>query len=762
LLDHARVSIGGGQAWAALLVILLTFTIARSTVTAGWVRGIDAVTLIALVAAVLMGILALLPIPWPPALTLGTLGGAAVSIFAAWPYMHAQHPDDVIGEKLLVVWWGRISDGSAAGDPSFYLLLITLLMWVTGGWLSWCVLRWRKPLLGLIPGAAAFATNVLNSPDNQNGYTLAMLVLTLALLLWTNYIGSVAGAHRANVKLTGDARWDFWESGLVAMAGLIVLAIMLPPLSTSDRTVDLENSMFSGWAQIQQRINHPGMSGVGRGGVGTTGFSTDVKLSGPLLKTRDVVFIYTAPGFTGTRYFRGVNATATFGGEWRYPSSSGLQQVLPKNQEPSYGETYQKLALSIVDVTMRRPPTGNEDIIFYPGEIFKTDRVTVANQVPVQFFGQGSTLWTVDRLSSIQPNSSYGNYKVVVGASTATIDDLRSAGTAYPDWVKPYSSVPKGAAYRNPGVMQKIHDLALRVTKDANAITPYDQATAIENYLRSDQFTYTLTPPPTSPGMDPMDFFLFVSHKAYCEYFATAMGDMLRSLGIPTRLVNGYGPGNFDSTVNAYVVRGEDAHTWVEAYFPSYGWIQFEPTRDVENSYQPIPRGTTGGCIRENGCSSPSDPSNGSSGGVAPPIKNPRGEADPGQGSGGFAVKVPDAGTLTTVLGVLVAILLLLLAAVSRYLRPRTVMGVWKRMLVLAHMAGAERRPGETPNELSQRLQQEFPEASEPVSSLAKGFAVAAYAPPGVASTSRSSVMESWSVLRPMLLRRVLARLKPR
>ncbi len=749
----------GGQTWTALLIILLTFTIARSTVTVGWVRGIDVIPLIAVGAAILMGMLALLPIPWPPALALGTLWGGAVALIATWPTLHAQHPDDVMGPKLLGVWWGRITDGSAAADPSFYLLLISLLMWITGGWLSWCVLRWRKPLLGLIPGAAAFATNLLNAPDNQNGYTLAVLVLTLALLLWTNYTGSIAGAHRANVKLTGDARWDFWESGLVAMAGLIVLAIMLPPLSTADRTVDVENSLFSGWAQLQERISHPGLSGVGHG-IGTTGFTTEVKLSGPLMRTRDVVFTYTTPGgFTGNRYFRGVDVTLPLGGEWRYPSSNGLHQMLQKNQVPPYAEDYPKLALSKVDVKMRRPPAGNEDILFYPGQLFKADRVTLANQVPPLT----NSLWTLDRLSSIHPATSYGTYEVLVGSSTATADDMRGASTQYPDWLSPYTSLPGDGRYRNPAVLRGIHDLAVKVVTDANAVTPYDKATAIESYLRSDQFTYMLQPP-TSPGMDPMQFFLFVSHKAYCEYFATAMGDMLRSLGIPTRLVNGYGPGSFEPTEGAWVVRGEDAHTWVEVYFPGYGWIPFEPTKDSDNIYQLIQRGSSGqACLRDNGCDSPGSAGNGGPGGTVPiGPKNPKGEADTGQLPGGFAVRIPDASTLTTLLGVLVAIVLLLLAAASRYLRPRTVMGVWKRMLTLAHLAGAERRPGETPNELSQRLQQTFPEASEPVSSLASGFAVAAYAPPDVASTVRASIMESWSALRPMLLRRVLARLRPR
>ena len=88
-------------------------------------------------------------------------------------------------------------------------------------------------------------------------------------------------------------------------------------------------------------------------------------------------------------------------------------------------------------------------------------------------------------------------------------------------------------------------------------------------------------------------------------------------------------------------------------------------------------------------------------------------------------------------------------------------MAVWKRTLALASLAGAERRPGETPLELGRRLRRTFPETAEPVTALADGFVVAAYAPPDVASTTRSSVMEAWVSLRPMLLRRVFQRLRP-
>src|SRR5205807_894332 len=383
LLDRARQWMGAGRFWSAVIVLLLTISVAKSTSTVHWVDGIDVIVPIAIFGALLLAVLAMLPVSEPVGLGIGAVLAPVAAVLGAWPEIHARHPTDVIGPQLIGTWWSRINDGSASSDPSFYLFLICLLMWVTGAWLSWCVLRWRKPMLGLIPGAAAFATNLLNVPTDQNGYTLAMLVLTLALLLWTNYTGSIANAVRARVKLTGDARWDFWESGLVAMAGLIVLGIMLPPLSTSDRTLDLESGVFTSWAQLQQRLSNPGIFRTG-GGHGVTGFSEDVKLSGSLQRTRDVVFIYTVVGdYAGPKYFRGVNATLTLGGEWRYPPQNGYQQIIPKNQFPDFSENYEKLAGATIDVTMRAPPVGFADVLFYPGQLYKIDRTTIATQVPL-------------------------------------------------------------------------------------------------------------------------------------------------------------------------------------------------------------------------------------------------------------------------------------------------------------------------------------------------------------------------------------------
>lgn len=763
---RTRASMTGAVGWSAVLILLLTLTIARSTATAAWVGGIDAVVPVALAGALVMGLLGVVPVPWPAGLVAGLFLGPFAALNASWTQLHATHPGDPLSIGLAGLWWTRITGGVAPGDApgyavsddaSLYLFLIALLMWVTGGWLSWCVLRWRRPLLGLVPGAAAFATNLLNSP-NQNGYTLVILGLTLALLLWTNYTTSVANVTRARVKLTGDARWDFWESGLVAMAGLIFLALLLPPLSTTDRTVEMQASAFSSWAALQERLNHGSLNGPGIGS-GTTGFSTDVALGGALKKSHATVFTYTWNGQSGPKYFRGVDITVTSQGQWRYAGSPRYLTRVAKDTIPQYSEVDQKLALATFTVNMLTPPAGgNQDILFYPGLFRKADRDTLVSQVAqVPNF----EIATVDRLSSLNPPVSNGTYIITSQYSIATEGELHQAGTNYPPWLTDYSRLP-AEGYRNGDVLSRIHQLAVDVTTRANARTPYEKAKAIEAYLRT-AYTYTLSPPKTPGGVDPIDFFLFTSKRGYCEFFATAMGDMLRSLEIPTRLVNGFGQGQFDVASHSYIVRGEDAHTWVESYFPTYGWIIFEPTPD--SLYPAIQRGSHGtDCVTENQCQT----QNGG-GGISDPSPQPTsspvvpipGGGGTGGGTGpGFALRMPDAGTLTKIVGILLALVLVMLAAAARYLRPRSVTLAWKRTLVLARMAGAERRSGETPLELARRIAGRFPEAADAVRSLADGFVVAAYAPPELAPSARASVLEAWAALRPLLLRRVASRLR--
>ena len=120
----------------------------------------------------------------------------------------------------------------------------------------------------------------------------------------------------------------------------------------------------------------------------------------------------------------------------------------------------------------------------------------------------------------------------------------------------------------------RIKQLALEKTRGAR--TPYEKARAIETYLKT-QLGYTLELNFTKP--DPLAEFLFDAKAGHCGYFATAMAVMLRMLGIPARIVNGFQMGDYNDINGLYTVRASDAHTWVEVYFgDSAAWVEFDPT----------------------------------------------------------------------------------------------------------------------------------------------------------------------------------------
>jgi transglutaminase-like putative cysteine protease len=111
----------------------------------------------------------------------------------------------------------------------------------------------------------------------------------------------------------------------------------------------------------------------------------------------------------------------------------------------------------------------------------------------------------------------------------------------------------------------------------AHAATPYDYAQAIEAHL-SRRFTYTETPP---PELVPLADFLLRDHRGYCQHFSGAMALLLRMGGVPARVASGFSPGQHDAGAGDWVVRDVDAHSWVEAFFPGYGWVTFDPTPDA-------------------------------------------------------------------------------------------------------------------------------------------------------------------------------------
>lgn len=128
----------------------------------------------------------------------------------------------------------------------------------------------------------------------------------------------------------------------------------------------------------------------------------------------------------------------------------------------------------------------------------------------------------------------------------------------------------------------RVAELARNITASANS--NYARAQAIQSYLKNN-YSYTLQLPGVN-APDQLAFFLFERKKGHCEYFATAMAIMLRTQGIPSRVVNGFRGGEYNSLTGSYIVREQDAHSWVEAYYPEFGWVTFDPT-------PPLPVSTT-------------------------------------------------------------------------------------------------------------------------------------------------------------------------
>jgi len=157
-------------------------------------------------------------------------------------------------------------------------------------------------------------------------------------------------------------------------------------------------------------------------------------------------------------------------------------------------------------------------------------------------------------------------YEADSDVATPSAAELRQAVGIYPAGTATYLHLP--------ATDPRVPRLAAQIT--AGARNDFDKATAIENYLRT-RFGYTLELPRT-PLADPISNFLFVRKRGHCEYFASSMAVMLRTLGIPSRVVTGFRSDEFNDLTGNYVVRAKDAHAWVEAYFPGYGWHTFDPT----------------------------------------------------------------------------------------------------------------------------------------------------------------------------------------
>lgn len=139
-----------------------------------------------------------------------------------------------------------------------------------------------------------------------------------------------------------------------------------------------------------------------------------------------------------------------------------------------------------------------------------------------------------------------------------------------------YLAVPPSTT---PATIELATDLA-ELSAANGPRTTYDVARSYEQWFR-ENIAYDLDVPVPPAGADAVDHFLFESRLGFCEQIASAFTIMLRTQGIPARLVTGYVSGTRDEVSGVWEVRASDAHAWVEVWFPETGWQAFDPTAGV-------------------------------------------------------------------------------------------------------------------------------------------------------------------------------------
>ncbi|CAA9588493.1 FIG00873229: hypothetical protein [uncultured Synechococcales cyanobacterium] len=163
-------------------------------------------------------------------------------------------------------------------------------------------------------------------------------------------------------------------------------------------------------------------------------------------------------------------------------------------------------------------------------------------------------------------------YTVVSDVPYRQQDLLGRSGRDYPAAIRhAYLQVP-------PELVTKIRQQAQALLANAprDLTSPYEQSLYLAQALKQ---KYTVQPnvPPLNKSEDLVEAFLFRFQGGYPDHFSTALTIMLRSLGIPARLVTGFGSGNFNPLTGLYIVRNTDAYAMTEVYFPKYGWFTFDP-----------------------------------------------------------------------------------------------------------------------------------------------------------------------------------------
>ncbi|MCS6843975.1 MAG: DUF3488 and transglutaminase-like domain-containing protein [Caldilineales bacterium] len=752
---HQRFLAPGARTSALLLLVMLMAMVA-SLVSAEWTDGMALLTPVVL-GGFAVGV-ALSASRWSGLFPLvhSAITGAAWVLY--WISRAPQVPVELTGAarvgfvvQSFLEWLSMLVGDAPMRSNLVFLLELATLLWWLAYLAAWAVFREGRVWRAIIPTGLIMAVNMYFAAGGQEFYFAVFVVCSLLLAVRTYLAEQELTWRRMRIRYAEDIHFDFLRDGFIFALLVVLLASFLPRATDPEALQGNLGALRRPWERVQEEWVRM-FSALNYQGAGVSAaFSNSLTLGGPRNLGNRVIMDVKSPAgrywraavydtYTGRRWLNTSTATQAidFGTHVNTPTFEARREVTQTVTlyAPSGGVLYalpQPLRVSLgatADLTIIEPATD--------------ERGPLAEITMLHRRGQ-----------ELREGQSY---LAVSSISTATVEDLQEAGTDYPEWVvERYLDVP-------PSVPERVRALAQEIT--AGLPTPFDKAAALERYLRTIPYNDQIEAPP--PGVDAVDYFLFDAKAGYCDYYASALAIMARSLGIPARVAAGYAQGTYSAEVDAYRVLESDGHSWVEIFFPGYGWIEFEPTASQDAIDRPTRPEDQVGPEQEQGPRS----------GFPEPLDRPEldleellGEEpapDDSTAVAELASRNPAAVALVGV--VAVAVLALALwrrrrrsPRVPGSLQPQLVLTIYGRLMEWAQRLRLPLQPSQTPHERAAVLAQAVPQGQPAIATITEVYVREQYSPYPVEAESVQEVVVAWEGLRPLLRRAWLSlRTRPR
>ena len=453
-------------------------------------------------------------------------------------------------------FWQEFQSAPGAGLPGA-VLLITMAgivsTWLGALCLGWSIAAQRPSFIASQPllGALALIT-ILNGSSGKGLIIGAGLLLLMAVI--TAHKTRERIWERVNADYSEELLWDVVGTSTLAIMGILSLAFILPTAVPSIianafwPTSELPSAIAVIDKQVQ-RERAQAEAEVGLSKLPSVSLGVSLQQDKPTtLALRITTGGPLAPA-SWPRYWRARLLTRYDGQQWSADARvAPFDQSIPSSAALPAGAIIQEV----------------EDLRLYQNVL-----IAQANVIGINIAANSERL-PDGALAALTRSATNGRYRVVsLPPELATPIDQN---VVPPPDLSATMSLPSNFSPR-------VRDLARSIV--GQKTSAFEQALALESYLRNLPYSYTVRPAPASG--DAVDYFLFEMHEGYCTYYASAMVLMARSLGIPARVAIGYATGNYDETTGSYIVREAEAHAWPELLIGGR-WLPFEPT-----PVQPLP-----------------------------------------------------------------------------------------------------------------------------------------------------------------------------